>query len=200
MVSGRVQATIVGECRLNDFAAELGSDRPRDRRARRTRRALVQAFMELAAERGLHAVTVQAIAERADVNRATFYDHFEDLPTLVDHVVSGGFEEALRRRVEAPERLEPRDLVLAACDYMRAINRGCSPTNGQGVHALAQARVQGRLRALLHERVYPAEVDAAVASWAIFGAALDWSRGTLPGPAEDLADRVAAALPVRDAT
>jgi AcrR family transcriptional regulator len=198
MASTRVQPTIAPECRLADAGAELGSDgRPVDRRVRRTRRLLVQAFMELAAERGLHGATVQAVAERADVNRATFYDHFEDLPALVDQVVSGGFEEALRRRVETLDRPDLRQVVLATCDYLRAVSGNCSPGNGGDVHALVPRRVQGRLRALLAERVYPGEVAAAVASWAIFGTALDWSRGRLPGSADDVAERVVAALPAR---
>ncbi|NYI05532.1 TetR/AcrR family transcriptional regulator [Allostreptomyces psammosilenae] len=46
------------------------------RRSRRTRNALATAAVELVLERGLGAVTVEAIAERADVARRTFSRHF----------------------------------------------------------------------------------------------------------------------------
>lgn len=53
-----------------------------DRRVRRTRRLLKNAMMELIQEVGWERVTVEALAERADVGRSTFYAHYpskEDL-------------------------------------------------------------------------------------------------------------------------
>src|SRR4051794_34187736 len=49
-----------------------------DLRVRRTRKLLRDAFMELTTEKGFAAVTVQDITERAMVNRATFYRHYQD--------------------------------------------------------------------------------------------------------------------------
>ncbi|GAA4867507.1 MULTISPECIES: TetR/AcrR family transcriptional regulator [Saccharopolyspora] len=48
-----------------------------DRRTKRTRRALHDALVALVLERGFTALTVEDIAERADVARATFYSHFQ---------------------------------------------------------------------------------------------------------------------------
>ena len=50
-----------------------------DPRVKRTRTLLEQAFMDLIQEEGFQGVTVQDIAERAGVNRATFYAHFADI-------------------------------------------------------------------------------------------------------------------------
>ncbi len=63
----------------------------------------MRAFKELLAERGHDGLTVQAIAERATVNRATFYDHFADQYELFDHVISESFRRELGRRL--PPRL-----------------------------------------------------------------------------------------------
>lgn len=49
-----------------------------DPRIRKTRRAIVQAYLDLCAEGCGQSATVASIAERAEVNRATFYRHFED--------------------------------------------------------------------------------------------------------------------------
>ncbi len=58
----------------------MSVERPRpDRRrrdARRTRGALSRAAVQLVLERGLHDVSVEDIAERADVDRRTFSRHF----------------------------------------------------------------------------------------------------------------------------
>ena len=50
-----------------------------DRRSRRTRNALTTALMALLKERPLKSITVTELAELADVNRATFYVHFQDV-------------------------------------------------------------------------------------------------------------------------
>jgi AcrR family transcriptional regulator len=49
-----------------------------DPRVKRTRGLIVRSFNELVAEKGHTGLTVQEIAERATINRATFYAHFAD--------------------------------------------------------------------------------------------------------------------------
>jgi AcrR family transcriptional regulator len=56
---------------------------PKDRRVRKSQQALKDAFIALVLESGYEAVTVEDIAERADVARATFYAHFEDKEQLL---------------------------------------------------------------------------------------------------------------------
>ena len=53
-----------------------------DRRARRTERNLLAALHSLISEKGYDGVTVQDIADRADVGRSTFYAHFENKDKL----------------------------------------------------------------------------------------------------------------------
>src|SRR6185437_5564859 len=54
-----------------------------DRRVLRSRRLLQEALVALILERGYDAVTVQAVLDRADVGRATFYAHFEGKEALL---------------------------------------------------------------------------------------------------------------------
>lgn len=55
-----------------------------DLRVRRTRKMLMQALIELTIEKGFAALTVQDIADRAMINRATFYRHYLDKYSLLD--------------------------------------------------------------------------------------------------------------------
>src|SRR5688572_981142 len=57
---------------------------PEDLRVRRTRKLLIQALIELTIEKGFAAITVQEIADRAMVNRATFYRHYLDKHDLLE--------------------------------------------------------------------------------------------------------------------
>jgi AcrR family transcriptional regulator len=70
-----------------------------DRRIRRTRRMLYTALVDLCASTGFDAVTVADIAERAGVNRTTFYRHYRDKFTFVTTIVEQGLDtpvDALR--------------------------------------------------------------------------------------------------------
>ncbi len=48
-----------------------------DRRQRKSRQAIFNAFVELLSKKDFSHITVGEIIERADVGRATFYSHFE---------------------------------------------------------------------------------------------------------------------------
>lgn len=66
-----------------------------DLRARRTRKLLRDALLELIEERGFDALTVGEIAERAMVSRSTFYRYYQDKYALVEQI----FEEAMQTLV-----------------------------------------------------------------------------------------------------
>ena len=54
-----------------------------DRRITRSKRALRGALIALIEERGLDAITVNDLCERADLNRGTFYNHFHEKENLL---------------------------------------------------------------------------------------------------------------------
>ncbi len=57
-----------------------------DRRTLKTRKAICDALAELLAEKELRKVTVQEIADKADINRVTFYKHYLDVYDLYDKI------------------------------------------------------------------------------------------------------------------
>jgi AcrR family transcriptional regulator len=105
-----------------------------DPRVKRTRELIVRAFNELVAQKGHSGLTVQEIAERATINRATFYAHFTDRYELFDYVISEAFREELGRRLPdspGPSKENLKALVVAACDYLAGLNMACSRTDRQ---------------------------------------------------------------------
>ncbi len=67
-----------------------------DLRIRRTHKFLQEAMIELITEKGFEAITVGDITERAMINRATFYRHYQDKYDLVAKI----FEETADYLVE----------------------------------------------------------------------------------------------------
>jgi AcrR family transcriptional regulator len=58
-----------------------------DRRVRRSRLAIRDAFLALVSERGYEHVTIDDVARRADIARPTFYAHYRDKNDLVTTIV-----------------------------------------------------------------------------------------------------------------
>lgn len=49
-----------------------------DRRVRKTQKAIMDAFLELLASKGFEQISINDIADTADVNRSTIYFHYAD--------------------------------------------------------------------------------------------------------------------------
>ena len=76
-----------------------------DPQVQRTCKLIQEALIELTAECGFDAVTVGEIAQRATVNRATFYRHYRDKYDLVEQM----FQEVIRGL--ASSLGPPRDIL-----------------------------------------------------------------------------------------
>jgi AcrR family transcriptional regulator len=67
--------------------------KPLDRRVQRTRALLRSAILELVAERGLDALRIEDITERANLRRATFYMHYRDREELLADALTETFDQ-----------------------------------------------------------------------------------------------------------
>jgi len=87
----------------------------RERKKQQTRQAIAAAAFEMFAERGFDAVTVAAVARRADVSEATVFNYF---PTKEDLVYGRleEFEAALVRTVR--ERAPDRSVIAAISGFL----------------------------------------------------------------------------------
>ena len=64
-----------------------------------TRQSIVDAFWILAEERGPTRITASSVAEKAGVNRSTFYEYFPDMGGLTEHIEESLTDE-LKRMIE----------------------------------------------------------------------------------------------------
>lgn len=73
-----------------------------DRRIQKSRKAIFQAFLELLEEKDYEKMTVQAIIERANVGRTTFYSHFATKDILLESICTELFQHVFVDLKEKP--------------------------------------------------------------------------------------------------
>lgn len=169
-----------------------------DLRVRRTRRLLQDKFWELLAEQSFQSITVQDIAARAMVNRATFYDHFVDKYALLQYSIREWFRDTLEKHPPDGTGVKNmQGLVSTTCEFLARLRYHCLPRD----HAVLPL-VQTTITDLIAELLYlwgiepgdssPSEckLNAAIASWAVYGAAYYWSQQEEREPVEQFARRV----------
>lgn len=175
-----------------------------DPRVKRTRQLLLQAFIALLEEKhNIHSISVQDIAERAMVNRATFYAHFEDKYALLESWMRAKFHRALESQLPASSALQMntlRALILGVFDFLATFRSYLKPADKQ-FEPLFEVALQKELYEVLLNWLNQVpssvsalqearETTALVISWAIFGPAVQWSRGEQARSAEEMAHSV----------
>ena len=91
------------------------------RSAKRSRRLIREAFLQLFQEKKLSKITVKDIVDRADVNRSTFYAHYPDVRGVMEEIEN----EIIGEMFETLEVLEygsffknPTPLLLKVSRYL----------------------------------------------------------------------------------
>lgn len=176
----------------------LDSVEKTDPRVKRTRRLLQDAVLSLVHEKPMDAITVQDIAARAEVNRATFYAHFEDKNALMNYMMREMFQERLDAALPPDPpltRASLRALILITCDYLGEFIGHCAPVRQWNDQAVIVVQVQPHLaetlqRWLRKTSVPEPEMVAATTSWAIWGTVFQWARAGRKIPADQLTDQL----------
>lgn len=80
-----------------------------DPRIIRTRQLLKDAFVDLLQEMDIEKISVNRIAERATINRVTFYLHYKDIPDMMDKMADEMIEEINQSLGQADNKQELGD-------------------------------------------------------------------------------------------
>ncbi|MFI7518329.1 TetR/AcrR family transcriptional regulator [Micromonospora globbae] len=179
----------------------------RSRRREDTRQRLFEAAVELIAEQGFSATTVDDIAARAGVAKGTVYYNFESKTVLFEELLRHGIGLLTAEFRAAVAALPPREavaaLVRAELEYIRRYrafaqlllsemwrtNREWQQTlrllRGEAIEVIAET-----VRAGVRSGDLPADLDVRTASSALFGVglvvAVDWLVFQPERPIEDV--------------
>lgn len=158
-------------------------------------------------ERRFRDITVQEIADRATVNRATFYAHFEDKFDLLDSAIRDRFKQELAARmpnasVWSEDHL--RLLIIIVFECVAMITHECKPSDRDFApyrERAIQEETEAILLGWMRQPAFPSapagvapNTLAMVWSWAIFGAATQWSRSERRISADELARQITLTL------
>jgi AcrR family transcriptional regulator len=182
-----------------------------DPRVRRTRQLLQQAMMELMQEKSISSISIQDITERATVNRATFYAHFEDKYALMDAILRDQFQIHVVDKLPPGYRWNKQSLhalILGVFEFLGEFHSRCSrapQTSREQFEPQVERAIQQEIYRMLLNWLkqaprtgaglrIPVEITAGVMSWAIFGTAADWGRAERGPLAEDMANQVLSML------
>jgi AcrR family transcriptional regulator len=140
----------------------------------------------LLAERRFEDISVSDITDRATVNRATFYAHFEDKEHLANTLLNSDLEEALLGRLAPPapfSRSSCTEVASAVFEFLDGMKQVCPE---KALDPAIGATLQEAIRAFLERwmkhdrnwvRLFPdasRESVLTVLSWSIYGAASRW--------------------------
>jgi AcrR family transcriptional regulator len=176
-----------------------------DPRVIRTRQLLRDALVSLIAEKGFDAITVQDIVDRATLNRATFYLHFQDKHELlikslrdeIDELVAdiGPAEDSDQLVVEGPQRP-----IVQVFQHVAQHARFYQVMMGAaGVPSFIAAVRDYIAEITLHwlmllqpdptKSVVPLEIVANSLSWSLLGVLIWWLDHNMPQSPEYMAEQ-----------
>src|SRR6266542_2895932 len=161
-------------------------DEKLDPRVKRTRSLILKSFEDLLAEKNFESISVQDVTDTAQINRATFYAHFQDKYALLDYSIAQMFKREIEKRTldachYSPDNL--RNLIFAVCEFLSNVHGECAQP-----HQHFESLVEGTIKKIIFDLLsywlqqtkskISTEIPATVATWAIYGLASLYSHNT----------------------
>jgi AcrR family transcriptional regulator len=175
------------------MTSNLAQRPPRiDPRVTRTQKLIRDALAALLAEKNFESISVADIADRATVNRATFYAHFTDKFALLDAIV----------RDDVAAHLAQGD-PLGSSDTRAMLSAvGKNVFSFVGMHRRCridrdfEPQFERAIEAQLAEFLLPkfGHCPALLISSALVGAAMNWRHETPRAPADPIVTSIVAIL------
>lgn len=178
-----------------------------DRRIARTRHLIMQAFIALLGEQDFEKITIQGIADRADVNRGTVYLHFTDKYDLLEQSVDT-YLTLLAKSCMAPDESASeisRELLIRAFAYLKEhaaiyrvliTNKGI-PAFRRRMTQMIEANITIVVEQIKLEDGIHKEVLAPFLSVAITGLIEWWVVQSMPYSPEEMVEQMGKILGAR---
>lgn len=148
----------------------------------RTKKAIMDVFWQLLEEKTYSKITVQNIVERCQVNRNTFYYHFQDIPTLVECSIQEWTESVIGKncQLDSPANCilpVTQELINRKAAFIHLYHSANRESLMRYLNEISQHIVQFYIDHATKDVDIPAE-DRMVLVWgykcALVGVIIDW--------------------------
>jgi len=160
-----------------------------DPRVIKTRRLLLDSFVVLVRKKDFTSISVKDITDSAQVNRATFYAHFQDKYDILEYMVIDTFMNLISKRIDIEAILNKetlRKIILFVCEYVETVSNSCK-RNHTTILSLMEEKVKLKLcdiiytilkkeNGVIHKKDEKAALIATMISSSIYDAASKWNR------------------------
>lgn len=125
-----------------------------DLRIERTRRNIINAFIELRAKKTIEKITIKELAELACINKATFYTHYKDIYDLSEQLEDESITSMLAG-IPHPERLitYPKEGFNALAHAMLSQNELFRTLFSGSRSSLYAEKLEQRLKELIYKQL-----------------------------------------------
>ncbi len=157
-----------------------------DPRVQRTRKFIMDSFIELSEKKEFKDITVKDITEKAMINRATFYYHFEDIYDLREKVLSEVLLINLDSDVYENNRVDEDTVIRlfkAITDFQLTLSTRCHQGYEDTISRIIREHLEEIFYKLLTKQYDEDEesklkVTAVMLSWGLYGASVDWRKNS----------------------
>ncbi|WP_316572558.1 TetR family transcriptional regulator [Neobacillus sp. YIM B06451] len=157
-----------------------------DPRVLRTRKLIMDSFIDLSGEKEFKDITVKDITSKAMINRATFYYHFEDIYDLLEKVLSEVLLVNLDYDYYQNNGLNEETLVSifnAITNFQKSLSTRCHRGYEDTIARIIREQLEIIFyKILLKQRPtgeeHPLKVTAVMLSWGMYGASVEWRRNS----------------------
>lgn len=155
-----------------------------DPRIRRTRKLIMDAFIELSSQKEFKDITVKDITAEAMINRATFYYHFEDIYDLLDKSLSEVLLVNLDCETYKSSELNEEvvcSIFKVITDFQMSLSTRCHRGYEDTIARIIREQLeiifyQMLLKQRANEDMQALKLTALMLSWGIYGASVEWKR------------------------
>ena len=155
-----------------------------DPRVLRTRKLIMDSFIELSGKKEFKDITVKDITTEAMINRATFYYHFQDIYDLLEKVLSEVLLINLDSRIFKNNELNEESIInifMATTNFQTSLSNRCH----RGYEDTIARIIRDQLEVIFHKMLIKQnevkedeglKITAVMLSWGLYGASVEWRR------------------------
>jgi len=163
-----------------------------DPRVVRTRKLIMDSFIELSSKKEFKDITIKDITTEAMINRATFYYHFEDIYDLLKKVLSEVLSINIDWMIIEESELNEESMThifQAITNFQVSLSSRCHRGYEETISKIIRDQLEIIFYKLLlkqnkREEDEALKLTALVLSWGLYGASLEWRRNSRTPPEE----------------